>query len=87
VEGTERIKLDGHAVPCGIALSADGKTAYVALSLQHSVALICANERQVERLIPVGGAPFGVAVSDYMERAFAASTRGYAWNMADALTG
>ena len=25
-------------------------------------------------------------VSDYMERAFAASPRGYAWNMADALT-
>ena len=25
-------------------------------------------------------------VSDYVERAFAASPRGYAWNMADALT-
>jgi DNA-binding beta-propeller fold protein YncE len=47
VEGTEHIKLDGHAVPCAIAFSADGKTAYVALSLKDSVAVIDANRKEV----------------------------------------
>jgi len=62
-EGTERIALPGHAIPCGIAFSSDGNTAYVALSLKDSLAVIDARTREVRRLIPVGMAPFAVAVS------------------------
>ena len=62
-EGTERIPLPGHAIPCGIAFSSDGNTAYVALSLKDSLAVIDAQTREVQRLIPVGMAPFAVAVS------------------------
>jgi hypothetical protein len=48
LESTERIKLEGHAVPCGIAFSSDGNTAYVALSLKDSVAVIDAKKTNSE---------------------------------------
>lgn len=76
LEGTERIKLDGHAVPCGIAFSGDGSTAYVALSLKNSVAVIDAKERKIERLIPVGVAPFSVAVARQSRRVFVSNRGG-----------
>ena len=76
VEDIERIKLDGHAVPCGIAFSSDGNTAYVALSLKDSVAVIDAKERQVKRLIPVGTAPFGVAAARQSRRVFVSNRGG-----------
>jgi YVTN family beta-propeller protein len=58
-----RISLRGHPVPTGIAFSGDGNFAYVAFSRNNSVAVLDARERQVVREIPVGVAPFGVAVS------------------------
>ena len=58
-----RITLKGHPVPAGIAFSADGKTAYVAFSRNNSLAVIDAAERTIRKEIPVGIAPYGVAVS------------------------
>ena len=76
LEGTERIPLEGHAVPCGIAFSSDGRTAYVALSLKNAVAVIDASQRKVEKLIPVGTAPFAVAVSKQPQRVFVSNRGG-----------
>ena len=58
-----RIDLKGHAVPTGIAFSADGKTAYVAMSRDNSLAVIDAEKRTVKKMVDTGMAPFGVAVS------------------------
>ena len=58
-----RIALRDHAVPAGIAFSADGKTAYVALSRSNALAVIDTATHQVRQRIDVGVAPFGVAVS------------------------
>ncbi|HKW97251.1 MAG TPA: bifunctional YncE family protein/alkaline phosphatase family protein [Bryobacteraceae bacterium] len=63
VISTERISLAPHPLPAGIAFSSDGKTAYVALSRNNSLALIDANTKQIEREVPVGIAPFGVAIA------------------------
>ncbi|HTM50674.1 MAG TPA: alkaline phosphatase family protein [Bryobacteraceae bacterium] len=59
----DRIELEGHPVPAGIAFSSDGATAYVAFSRNNSVAVIDAATRKVRKEIPVGIAPFAVAVS------------------------
>ncbi len=59
----KEITLPGHAVPCGIAFSADGKIAYVALSRNNSLAVIDAAAQKLIKEIPVGIAPFGVAYS------------------------
>ena len=58
-----RIDLPGHPVPSGIAFSRDGSKAYVAFSRNNTVAVIDAGTRALAREIPVGMAPFGVAVS------------------------
>ncbi len=58
-----RIVLAGHPVPTGIAFSADGETAYVAFSRDNSVAVIDAATRKIKAMVPVGVAPFSVAVS------------------------
>lgn len=63
VTNSARLSLPGHPVPAGIAFSADGKTAYVALSRSNTLAVIDTTSRQVEREIEVGIAPFGVAVT------------------------
>ena len=60
---SSRIELKGHAVPVGIAFSADGKTAYVALSRSNGLAVIDAETHQVKKIVDVGMAPFGVAAS------------------------
>ena len=62
-EKVSQIELKGHPVPTGIAFSPDGKTAYVAFSRNNSLAVINAAARQVVKEVPVGIAPFGVAVS------------------------
>jgi YVTN family beta-propeller protein len=59
----QEIALSGHAVPCGIAFSEDGKLAYVALSRSNAVAVIDAATHKVIEEIPVGIAPFGVVYS------------------------
>ena len=63
VTNSVRLSLPGHPVPAGIAFSADGKTAYVALSRSNTLAVVDVPARQVLREIPVGIAPFGVAVT------------------------
>jgi len=60
---TERIPLFGHPVPVGIAFSPDGKTAYVAMSRNNSLAVFDASSRKLKLEVSVGMAPFGVAVS------------------------
>lgn len=76
LQGTEHITLAGHAIPCGIAFSDDGATAYVALSQQDTVAVIDANARKLQRVIPVGMAPFAVAFSKVRGRLFVSNRGG-----------
>jgi YVTN family beta-propeller protein len=59
----DRIRFPGHPVPASIAFSADGKTAYVALSRNNSVAVIDVEARRLLREVSVGMAPFGVVVA------------------------
>ena len=73
---TERIPLPGHPLPCGIAFSADGATAYVALSRNNTVALIDAREKKIVREIPVGIAPYGVAWSAKSGKVFVTNRGG-----------
>src|ERR1051326_6923458 len=61
-EKTGRIGLNGHPLPTGIAFSADGRTAYVAFSRTNSLAVIDPTTLEMVKEIPVGMAPFGVAV-------------------------
>src|SRR5260370_35918629 len=58
---TERIDLTGHPLPCGIAFSADGATAYVAMSRSNQVAVIDVAGRTIKQTVDVGNAPFAVA--------------------------
>jgi YVTN family beta-propeller protein len=60
---TEHIELTGHPLPTGIAFSKDGSRAYVAMSRSNSLAVIDTETRKTVREIPVGMAPFGVAVA------------------------
>jgi YVTN family beta-propeller protein len=57
---TEHIELEGHPAPCGIAFSADGKTAYVAFSRNNTLAVIDAETRKIRKEIDTGMAPFTV---------------------------
>jgi len=75
-EGNERVQLPDRSVPCGIAFSADGKTAYVALSLKNSLAVVDAMEHKFLREIPVGSVPFAVAVASRQERVFVTNRGG-----------
>jgi YVTN family beta-propeller protein len=60
---TRHISLDGHPVPVGIAFSPDGKTVYVVFSRDNSLGVIDAEAGKLLREIPVGVAPFAVAVT------------------------
>ena len=53
---------DGAAHPCGIALSADERLAYVALSRNNSVGVVDLEAGTLDREIPVGVAPFDVVL-------------------------
>jgi len=61
--GGERMKLPGNAFPAGIAFSADGRTAYIALNSRNSLAIIDAELKTVVKEIPVGLAPMFVKLS------------------------
>jgi YVTN family beta-propeller protein len=54
------IPLGTHAVPSGVAFSADGKIAYVAMSRLNSLAIVDAETRKVLKQVPTGIAPFSV---------------------------
>ena len=57
------IALGSHAVPSGIAFSADGKVAYVAMSRSNTLAMFDAGTQKLIKEVPVGIAPFGVTYS------------------------
>ncbi|MDP2996254.1 MAG: bifunctional YncE family protein/alkaline phosphatase family protein [Bryobacterales bacterium] len=59
----ERIPLANHPVPAGIDFSLDGKTAYVALSRNNSLAVVDVATRKVRKEVPVGIAPLSVVFS------------------------
>jgi YVTN family beta-propeller protein len=65
MDGSDRIMLPAHAVPTGIAFSPDGKTAYVALNRNNTVASIDTQTRTVKKEIGVGLAPFAVQISKH----------------------
>jgi YVTN family beta-propeller protein len=73
---TERIALDGHPVPVGIAFSPDGNTAYVALSRNNSLAVFDAGSRELKLEVPVGMAPFGVVASGRRGEVFVSNRAG-----------
>lgn len=72
----ERINLEGHPVPTGIAFSPDGRTAYVALSRNNSLAVIDAEKRRMIRELAAGAAPFSVTVATKTERVFVTNRGG-----------
>ncbi|QDV32291.1 bifunctional YncE family protein/alkaline phosphatase family protein [Tautonia plasticadhaerens] len=55
---------EGPSHSCGIALSADGTTAFVALSRNNSIGEVDLARGAVVREIPVGVAPFDVAIGE-----------------------
>src|SRR5579864_1337246 len=59
----ERVTQRRHPLPAGIDFSADGKTAFVAFNRSNTLAVFDTEMRQLTREVPVGMAPFGVAVS------------------------
>jgi YVTN family beta-propeller protein len=69
VKETRRIILPGpggksNSFPCGLALTKDGSTAFVALSVNNTLAEVSLGESPtVVREIPVGIAPFDVALT------------------------
>jgi YVTN family beta-propeller protein len=71
-----RIQFAGHAVPVGVAFSNGGSRAWVALNRNNTVAVIDSDRRQVLREIPVGMAPFGVAVAEKAGRVFVSNRGG-----------
>jgi YVTN family beta-propeller protein len=70
-----------NAVPTGLALSPDGKTLWAVLNMRNSLAQIDAVERNVLREIPVGNAPYGVAIVG--ERAYVSNWAGRHPNQGD----
>jgi YVTN family beta-propeller protein len=77
--GEERIALPGrHPTPVGIAFSADGKTAYIALSRDNALAVIDAESRQVAKTIPIGLAPHAVLFAAQTKRVYVSCRGGLA---------
>jgi YVTN family beta-propeller protein len=71
-----RLDLPGHPVPAGIAFSPEGAAAYVALSGNNSLGVVDARSRRLVREVAVGVAPFGVAVSSRLGKAFVTNRGG-----------
>ncbi len=74
--GRERIALEPHPVPVGMAFSADGSTLYVALSRNNTLGVIDAQSRRLVREIATGVAPFAVAVSPRHGKVFISNRGG-----------
>jgi YVTN family beta-propeller protein len=54
---------EGASFPCGIALAGDGKRAYVALSINNTLAVVDLEAGKLVREIPIGVAPWGVVLT------------------------
>ena len=75
----ESIDVSGGAKnvnPLGIALSADGRTAYVALSVDNSLAVVDLTAGKVVRKLELGIAPYGVALSPDGQTAYVSNFGG-----------
>jgi YVTN family beta-propeller protein len=59
----------GNSFPCGVALSPDGKAALVCLSRNNSVGIVDLEAGKLTREVPVGIAPYAVALSGGGKRA------------------
>src|SRR5262249_55478155 len=59
-----------------IAFRADGKTALVAMSRNNSIGVVDAASRKLDREVPVGMAPFAVAISAKRGRVFVSNRGG-----------
>jgi DNA-binding beta-propeller fold protein YncE len=59
-----RFADQNHAFPATIAMSSDGRTAYVANNLANTVAAIDVARRQLLHAAPVGFFPYGAAVAN-----------------------
>lgn len=62
--------------PCGIALSADGRTAYVCLSRNNSLAVVDLESGKLVEQVPVGVAPFDVMLSPDGKHAYVSNWGG-----------
>ncbi|MBC7927671.1 MAG: bifunctional YncE family protein/alkaline phosphatase family protein [Bryobacteraceae bacterium] len=71
-----RITLPGHPVPAGLAFSADGATAWVALTNKNSVAVIDTASRKIIREISTGAVPYSVAFSAKRKRLYVTNRGG-----------
>ncbi|MBI5084979.1 MAG: bifunctional YncE family protein/alkaline phosphatase family protein, partial [Acidobacteria bacterium] len=76
--GEERIALEGHPVPVGIAFSKDGLKVFIALSRKNALAVYDRKSRKLEREIAVGMAPHGVAVDATRGQVFVTNRGGRA---------
>jgi YVTN family beta-propeller protein len=68
--GVRRLALTGNPLPIGLGFSPDGRSAYVVLSRLNLVRVFDADTLQIRTDIPVGIAPFALAVSPDGERLF-----------------
>lgn len=59
----------GNSFPCGVAVSADGATAYVCLSINNSLGVVDVASGKLTKEIPVGIAPYAVCLSQDGARA------------------
>jgi len=73
---TSRIELKGHPLPAGMAFAADGKSAYVVFSRNNSLAVVDTTTHEIVREVPVGVAPFGVALSSAHQKIFVSNRGG-----------
>ena len=60
---TTRIELKQHPLPAGLAFSPDGKTAWVAMSRNNTLAAIDVTTHEIVKQIDTGIAPFGVVAT------------------------
>ena len=67
---------EGRSFPCGVALAADGRTAYVCLSRNNTLAVVDLTAAAVVREIEVGIAPFDVVLDATGTRAFVSNWGG-----------
>ena len=76
VGAAQRVPLANHPAPMGIAFSANGTYAYVAMSRTNELAVFGAPMREIRSRVPVGIAPFGVVVSAKHGRIFVSNRGG-----------
>ncbi|MBS1813355.1 MAG: bifunctional YncE family protein/alkaline phosphatase family protein [Acidobacteria bacterium] len=73
--GRKRIEFPKKSLPAGIAFSADGKTAYIALNGANTIAVLDAETHAIKQQIPVDLAPLFVKLSND-EKTLYVSNRG-----------